>query len=1139
MHGGSATRLDGDVGEQGSQPAATSCVHTLRYTPSARLKIFLSYGHDRFQALAFHLKAQLQRRGHVVWLDIEKLSAGIDWEEGIAGGLSWVRDAGQDGRVLLVMTPHALRRPDGYCLNEVARAASLRLNIFPVMVAESVPPPSIAMLPFFDMRDCVPGEAEQALAKESSEWRDLMKGCLETPTFLDKAERLYTMLDLFDSMTNYGVPAVAGLANLSLFPGFDSAHLDTPRGNSVRRLLSPSLSVSPSRGGSILLETSAEELTLTDANLQNGEGVSGGGADMLAVNFPPASPLNVDKDVSGVATTAEDIAHNTPGEDATVSSRKTRYVLSYDGSCFVLAQQIYHDLTGAGFSVYPVSSAGSSSEVTVGSDGSATIATGEHSSREDGLQWASAEKDGKVILLLTAESVGRPHGVSLNDVSAAMSAGLGFVPLLVRPCEIPLSICRIQWLDMTDCLHYRGGDSGTATSLNTLRYESRKGQLISALEGTLDHEGQQARLFSLLAPFNFQRQISQLTERFVGREWLFEQFQQWVQGPTTSSSSLSTCSSAPAREPTSRRVFWVVGQIGSGKTSVAAQMIQRCPEIAAFHFARQEDEQTHNARRCVLSLAYQLTTQLPEYAHYLQSHEPLEEMVPVASFVELVSQLLLGPLNAIARPTTYRSLVLLIDGIEWLIPALSSASSMPSLSGGSLRETKDEECLVSMLPAVVSRLPDWVRVVVLSREDPPVLSKLHAFEPADVIVDHFHQENDQDIRRYLNLSLSKLPLSEVDFAEASAQNVDVVPDNNHEFGLEQVVELIARRSEGLFLYAVNVVQAITEGRLRLHELAELPVGMGAYLQQFFASHFSDHDMYKRRVRPVLEVLCAAYEPLPLATLARVLEWDVYEQRDANAVLGSLFCIEAGYDADSQLLRPFHSSVLDWVQDSSSSGDFFVDVASGHERLGRWAAHEYQTLTRTNAFEFVNLNYELETTGDEKLKAKIYIVRNACNHLMQAHGGDCMQLVAAFAADEKFQLARRLLHVRAAGLQSFFHGDISRERAQELLARRQPHRVGSFLIRYTSRQRTYCASFVAALDEATGNPKFRHNLIHHLDNGSYSTVAPAEVTEKTILYPDLISFVEQYQRKGVLTAPVAREAPLNREISSNADEKPGE
>ncbi|GMF32720.1 unnamed protein product [Phytophthora fragariaefolia] len=930
--------------------------------------------------------AAVQRRGHVVWLDIEKLSAGIDWEEGIAGGLSWVRDAGQDGRVLLVMTPHALRRPDGYCLNEVARAASLRLNIFPVMVAESAP--------------------------------------------------------------------------------------------------------------------------------------------------PPISPLEVDKDASKIAsitgetdkilTTATGID---TGEDTSASSRRTRYVLSYDESCSVLAQQIYNDLTDAGFPIYPVSSPSSfSMETRTMSTSDYFGVNCERNSREDALQWASAEKDGKIILLLTAESVGRPHGVSLNDVSAGMSAGLGFVPLLVRPCEIPLSICRIQWLDMSDCLHH--GEGNTAASLNTIRYESRKAQLISALEGTLDHEGQQARLFSLLAPFNFQRQISQLTERFIGREWLFDLFQEWIQG----SSRVGSLPGAAVLELVNRRIFWVVGQIGSGKSSIAAQMVQSCPEIAAFHFAQQEDEQTHNARRCVLSLAYQLTTQLPEYAHYLQSHEPLEEMVPVASFVELISHLLIGPLSTISRPATYKSLVLLIDGIEWLIPdsSLSTSPSMPPLSGGSWREKKDEECLVSMLPALVSRLPEWVRLVVLSREDPPVLSKLHAFEPADVVIDRFQQENDHDIRHYISISLSKLPLGKVNFASTVAQS-GFDPDNNQEFGMEQVIELIARRSEGNFLYAVNVVQAIREGRLRFHELAELPVGMGAYLQQFFASHFSDHDVYKRRVRPVLEVLCAAYEPLLLATLARVLEWDVYDQRDASTMLGSLFCIESGHDAESQLLRPFHSSVLDWVQDSTSSGDFYVDVASGHERLGRWAAREYQALARSNAFEFVNLNYELESSGDEKLKAKIYIVRNACNHLM---------LVAAFAADEKFQLARRLLHVRAEGLQSFFHGEISRDQAQKLLTRRQPPRVGSFLIRYTSRQRTYCASFIAALDEATGAPKFRHNLIHHLENGSYSTVAPAEVTEKTVLYPDLISFVEQYQRKGVLTAPVAREAPLNREISSSADENPG-
>ncbi|KAF4145815.1 SH2 domain [Phytophthora infestans] len=1072
MHSGGPTfRHDGDVGDHDGYPPANTVAHTLQYTPSARLKIFLSYGHDRFQALAFHLKAALQRRGHVVWLDIEKLSAGIDWEEGIAGGLSWVRDAGADGRVLLIMTPHALRRPDGYCLNEVARAASLRLNIFPVMVAESAPPPSIAMLPFFDMRDCVPEDVEHA--KDSQAWQDRMKSCLETSTFLDKAERLYTVLELFESITSYGVPAVTGLANLRLFPGFDDPHLDTPRSSSVRRLLS----LSPTRGRSASLDVPPED----DGNVVTNA--------LSSVDSNEAAALEAS------LTTRTEVKEE---ENGAVSCRSTRYVLSYDESCYVLALRIYQDLTDSGYAVFPVSS------VITMEDASSGL-----NSREDALQWASAERDGKLILLLTAESVGRPHGVSLNDVSAAMSAGLGFVPLLVRSCEIPLSICRIQWLDMTDCLVYSG--DGFA-SLNRVRYESRREQLVAALEGTLDHEGQQTRLFSLLSPFSFQRQISHLTETFVGREWLFQLFQRWVQG-----------SAASTRELSNQRVFWVIGQIGSGKSSVAACMVQACPEIAAFHFATQEDEQTHNARRCVLSLAYQLTTQLPEYAHYLQSHEPLEEMVPVASFVELVTHLLIGPLNAIARPSKYKSLVLLIDGVEWLLPA-----SCTPVNGGSWRESKDEECLVSMLPMLVSRLPEWVRIVLLSREEPPVLSKLHAFDPPDVIIEQFKLQNDQDIRRFISSSLSKLNLSDVDFEQASAQ-IGSGSDTG-EFGMEQVVELIARRSEGLFLYAVNVVQAISEGRLRLHELAELPVGMGAYLHQFFASHFADHDVYKHRIRPVLEVCCAAYEPLPLATLARVLEWDVYEQRDAAAMLGSLFSIEAGHDPEAQLLRPFHSSVLDWVRDSNSSGVFFVDVASGHERLGRWAAREHQTLTRSNVSEFVNLNYELEATGDEKLKAKIYIVRNACNHLMQATGEDCMRLVAAFAADEKFQLARRLLHVRAEGLQSFFHGDISREKAQELLARRQPHRVGSFLIRYTARQRTYCASFVAALDDATGAPKFRHNLIHHLENGSYSTVPPAEVTEKTILYPDLISFVEQYQRKGVLTAPVARDVPLNREIS---------
>jgi len=73
-----------------------------------------------------------------------------------------------------------------------------------------------------------------------------------------------------------------------------------------------------------------------------------------------------------------------------------------------------------------------------------------------------------------------------------------------------------------------------------------------------------------------------------------------------------------AANPSCGRVFWITGQIGSGKSALAAHIIESRPEIAAFHLTSHDDEQTQNARRCILSIAYQLFTQLPEYATALQ-----------------------------------------------------------------------------------------------------------------------------------------------------------------------------------------------------------------------------------------------------------------------------------------------------------------------------------------------------------------------------------------------------------------------------------------------------------------------------------------------------------------------------------------
>jgi hypothetical protein len=126
------------------------------------LRIFLSYGHDEHASVAARIKSALETRGHQVWFDRDRLPPGGDWETHIEAGLRWVAEEPGVGRVVLLMTPHAVRRPDGYCLNELARALAQRLPIVPVMLVWVEPPLSICRLQWLDMTSCLPPDDRPA-----------------------------------------------------------------------------------------------------------------------------------------------------------------------------------------------------------------------------------------------------------------------------------------------------------------------------------------------------------------------------------------------------------------------------------------------------------------------------------------------------------------------------------------------------------------------------------------------------------------------------------------------------------------------------------------------------------------------------------------------------------------------------------------------------------------------------------------------------------------------------------------------------------------------------------------------------------------------------------------------------------------
>ena len=116
-----------------------------------KLRIFVSYGHDEYMTFARNVAHELLSLGHEVWFDEDRLMPGGDWECYIEDGLDWVAEAADRGRILLIMTPYSVRRPDGYCLNEIAKALDNMLTIIPVMLVWTTPPLSIYRLQWLDL----------------------------------------------------------------------------------------------------------------------------------------------------------------------------------------------------------------------------------------------------------------------------------------------------------------------------------------------------------------------------------------------------------------------------------------------------------------------------------------------------------------------------------------------------------------------------------------------------------------------------------------------------------------------------------------------------------------------------------------------------------------------------------------------------------------------------------------------------------------------------------------------------------------------------------------------------------------------------------------------------------------------------
>lgn len=486
---------------------------------------------------------------------------------------------------------------------------------------------------------------------------------------------------------------------------------------------------------------------------------------------------------------------------------------------------------------------------------------------EEGLKWVTADlKQGCMVFLMTPHSTRRPYGFCLNELAKAIEKGLSTVPVMIVWCEPPLSICRIQWLDMQDCLPLEGKYE---------RYQVKLDRLCDAIvHNKIELEGALARIKRHLKPLPFAGEVLFHLSKFTGRQWLLQQVNNWLADPRGS------------------RVFWIIGPAGIGKTAIAAWLCTHQREVVAFHLCVHNHTEKTDPRKCVISIAFQLCTQLYEYQMRLDSLN-LEELIQDANAQTLFDRLIVQPLSVNFPPPDH-PVAILIDGLD--------------------EATKDGgNELAQFLASEWVRTPLWLRLIITSRPDPAVRNPLQAYTPYEI--DAQSPDNEKDIRLYLAEQLTDY------------YDLKVTPP--------EVINAIVARCENNFLYAHYIIDDLAKGHLSLDRLDELPQGLGGCYNRLLTRQFPHLEAYKSRARPLLELLVVAQEPLLDTFISAVLNWDDYQRRETLAAFGSLISIKEG------LVRPFHRTFLDWVADETKAGPWHsISIATGHQRLATHGWKEY-------------------------------------------------------------------------------------------------------------------------------------------------------------------------------------------------------
>ncbi len=473
------------------------------------------------------------------------------------------------------------------------------------------------------------------------------------------------------------------------------------------------------------------------------------------------------------------------------------------------------------------------------------------------------------ITLLSPHAVRRsdgvsPDGVCLDEISMARYESRKIIPVMVLKCRPPLGIYRLDWIDF---LNWEIPN----------QYDQAFQRLLKTIDLGGDVKGHHARIFSQLNPLDFGAEIARLTHNFTGREWLLEDFNDWLQNEES-------------------RVFFITGDPGIGKSAIMAYLVHKHEQVLAYHFCSRDVPDSLNPNQFFKSVAAQLATQMENYREALEGVD-LEGVIDSGDPGTLLRRVIIDPLKA-EHPD--KPVIIVVDGLDEAF-----AFSPPNI--------------VTILRDQLKDLPAWMRLVLSSRKVPKILDYFNKFKPHEI--EAFNQENVKDVRSYLEKRLKESEIVKK-LLETGAST-------------KTVVDTIFEKGEGNFLYVKEAIDGIKAGLIDPSHPETFPKGLIEIYIISFERIFPETQEYEK-LRPILDVLIAAREPLTAKQIGFFIDRDGFEVRKDLQKIASFFPERDGR------YQNYHGSITEWLLGEVGHDlTYQVNVNGGHRLIAEKVLKAYR------------------------------------------------------------------------------------------------------------------------------------------------------------------------------------------------------